>query len=294
MRVRQDMRVSAQETPGEIGFREYEPIQPGRGRSGSFTERAKKFLGPDRDRGHRLREQGEGDPAPAAEDQGALDLGDDAGLDRRLLPDLGLVVRRWASCSSCSSTRWVTCSSFAARESRRRRRCSSRSWAPSSQPSRWATTRAPRRASALPGPVLGSIACLVPLGDLAGDRQRVLAGARVRRLLPQPLQPPPRAAARRRPRDGRALAVGLGRRLRRPRRAHLRLPEPDHDPDPPPRRDGDLQALQGPQHARGARLPRHPATRRGSASRSSTWASRPCSRSACPRRSSSATSATSE
>jgi Zn-dependent protease len=36
--------VSAHETPGDL--REYEPIQPGGGRSGSFTERAKKFLGP--------------------------------------------------------------------------------------------------------------------------------------------------------------------------------------------------------------------------------------------------------
>jgi Zn-dependent protease len=38
------MRVSAHETSGDL--REYEPIQPGRGRSGSFTQRAKKFLGP--------------------------------------------------------------------------------------------------------------------------------------------------------------------------------------------------------------------------------------------------------
>jgi Zn-dependent protease len=38
--------VSVQETPGESGFRDYEPIQPGRGRSGTFTERAKKFAGP--------------------------------------------------------------------------------------------------------------------------------------------------------------------------------------------------------------------------------------------------------
>ena len=36
--------MSAHETPGDL--REYEPIQPGGGRSGSFTERAKKFLGP--------------------------------------------------------------------------------------------------------------------------------------------------------------------------------------------------------------------------------------------------------
>jgi Zn-dependent protease len=41
--------VAANETPGglnEYEPRDYEPIQPGGGRSGSFTERAKKFLGP--------------------------------------------------------------------------------------------------------------------------------------------------------------------------------------------------------------------------------------------------------
>ncbi len=49
MRVRQDRRVSTQETPGDFPpgeFRDYEPIQPGRGRSTSFFERIKKFLGP--------------------------------------------------------------------------------------------------------------------------------------------------------------------------------------------------------------------------------------------------------
>jgi Zn-dependent protease len=43
------MRVAANETPDGVGQyepRDYEPIQPGGGRSGSFTERAKKFLGP--------------------------------------------------------------------------------------------------------------------------------------------------------------------------------------------------------------------------------------------------------
>ncbi len=43
------MGMAANETPqnyGEFEPRDYEPIQPGGGRSGSFTERAKKFLGP--------------------------------------------------------------------------------------------------------------------------------------------------------------------------------------------------------------------------------------------------------
>jgi Zn-dependent protease len=41
--------VAANETPGGVDRyepRDYEPIQPGGGRSGSFTERAKKFFGP--------------------------------------------------------------------------------------------------------------------------------------------------------------------------------------------------------------------------------------------------------
>ena len=45
MRVNANRDLStAPPTPGDL--RDYEPIQPGRGRSGSFTDRAKKFLGP--------------------------------------------------------------------------------------------------------------------------------------------------------------------------------------------------------------------------------------------------------
>ena len=75
--------------------------------------------------------------------------------------------------------------------------------------------------------VLGSLAHTGPARDLVRDRERVLAGARLRRLLHQPLQPVAGAAARRRPRDGGALALGLVRWLRRTDRADDRLPEPD-------------------------------------------------------------------
>ena len=68
----------------------------------------------------------------------------------------------------------------------------------------------------LAGPILGTIATLVPLGDLACDRRRVLAGARLRRLLHQPLQPAPGAAAGRRTGDGGALARGSGGSATRP------------------------------------------------------------------------------
>ena len=66
----------------------------------------------------------------------------------------------------------------------------------------------------LAGPVLGLLAALVPLALYGLDRRRAVQGARVRRLLPQPVQPPARAAARRRPRDGGAVAVDVAGRLR--------------------------------------------------------------------------------
>ena len=71
----------------------------------------------------------------------------------------------------------------------------------------------------LAGPILGTIGCLVPAGHLPRHRRGVLAGARVHRLLPQPLQPAARGPARRRPRDGGDGAVDVVRRLRRDRRA---------------------------------------------------------------------------
>ena len=56
----------------------------------------------------------------------------------------------------------------------------------------------------LAGPILGSLACLDPGRPVARHRRRVLAGARVHRLLPQPLQPRARCV----PLDGgRAMAA---------------------------------------------------------------------------------------
>ena len=59
-------------------------------------------------------------------------------------------------------------------------------------------------------------------GHLAGHRRGVLAGARLHRLLPQPLQPDPGRAVRRRPRDGRDGAVDVVRRPVRDVRAAAR------------------------------------------------------------------------
>ena len=67
----------------------------------------------------------------------------------------------------------------------------------------------------LAGPILGSLACLIPAGAVDRHRRGVLAGARVHRLLPQPLQPDPGRAVRRRPRDGGDGAVDVVRRPRR-------------------------------------------------------------------------------
>ena len=145
----------------------------------------------------------------------------------------------------------------------------------------------------LAGPILGTIGTLVPLGDLARHRRGVLAGARLRRLLPQPLQPAAGAAARRRPGDGGALALGLVRRLRRAGRAHVRLPEPDPDPDPAAsaamRAGGAGRTATRPSRAPSTRSRRAP----GRWSRSSTSASPRRSPSASPRPSSRRTSTTS-
>ena len=79
----------------------------------------------------------------------------------------------------------------------------------------------------LAGPVLGSLAAAALVPDRARDRRRVLARARVHRLLPQPLQPAAGGAARRRPRDGRDGAVDVVRRLRRDGAARSPVAEPD-------------------------------------------------------------------
>ena len=118
----------------------------------------------------------------------------------------------------------------------------------------------------LAGPIVGALGCLVPYVLYGGDRRPVLRRARLHRVLPQPLQPRARAAARRRARDGRPHAVDVGHRLRDPRRDDLRLPQPDHVPHPALRRHGDVAALEAPQVARGPGLPRRArahAARRG-------------------------------
>ena len=66
----------------------------------------------------------------------------------------------------------------------------------------------------LAGPVLGSLASLVPLGIYAARRERPLPGARLRGLPPEPVQPASGAAARRRPGHGRPLPLDVVRGLR--------------------------------------------------------------------------------
>ena len=83
----------------------------------------------------------------------------------------------------------------------------------------------------LAGPILGSLGAALLLPVWLGDRRRVLAGARVHGLLPQPLQPAARRAAGRRPRDGGDDAVDVVRRARCDDRRRDRLPQPDHHPD---------------------------------------------------------------
>ncbi len=74
-----------------------------------------------------VRGQAQGAAAAPPEAQALHHERLDARLDRRLLAHLGVDASRSASCCCCSCTRWGTCSSCAARGSRRARRCSSRS-----------------------------------------------------------------------------------------------------------------------------------------------------------------------
>ena len=89
-----------------------------------------------------------------------------------------------------------------------------------------ALARGARRAS--PAPILGTVGCRRLPGHLADHRPRLLAGARLHRLLPQPVQPAAGGAARRRARDGGDVALDVVPRVRRDRRAGVRVPQPDH------------------------------------------------------------------
>ena len=286
------MRVSThRKRPGDI--RDYEPIQPGRGRSGSFTERAKKFLGP---------------IAVAV-----IAFASKAKAILLLLPKIKVLSTSATMLVSIAAYSLIWGWSFALGfvllllvhemgHVIQLRREGIEASAPMFIPFMGAVVAAKSMGDdagaearvGLAGPVLGTLGCLVPLGIwLATGEEFWQALAFVGfflnlfNLLPVlPLD------------GGRAMAalspwvwtVGFAR----PRRTYLRLPEPDHDPDPASGRHGDLSALQGAEHAR--RRVRSTTSREapGSASRSSTWASQRSWRSECPRRSSSATSATSE
>ncbi len=104
-------------------------------------------------------------------------------------------------------------------------------------------------------------------------------GARLRRLLPQPLQPHPRAAARRRARDRRGSPRFLGARRGCPRRGRRVVAEPG---DPDHRRAARrLRALR-PGEGRGGRTAARPgATATTRSSPGSAWRWAPCT-SACP------------
>ncbi len=146
----------------------------------------------------------------------------------------------------------------------------------------------------LAGPVLGSIATLVPLGIwLATGNEFWQALAYVGffinliNLLPVLPLDGGRAMAALSPWvwiAGFAALVALD----------LRLPEPDHDPRPGIRRDRDLAPLEGPQHARGSGLPRDPRPHPRARRRRPTWCWRRCWRSGSPRPSSSAASQASD
>ena len=96
------------------------------------------------------------------------------------------------------------------------------------------------------------------LGPRRVLRLRAARRARLHRLLPQPLQPRPDLAARRRPDRRGDPPRALDRRAPRPARADDRGAEPDPDPDPRPRRPRVVAAVAAPGQPRGRGvLPRH-------------------------------------
>ena len=171
------------------------------------------LLGPIAAAAHPARYEAEDGAAAAAEAEDPDHLGDDAGLDRRLRADLGLAVRgrlRAPAADPRDGSRDPApprgCQRLGADvhplpRGRGRREVDGR-------------RRGGRGAGRARGSRAGHARHLDPARDLARDRERVLAGARLRRLLHQPVQPAAGAAARRRPRDGGALALGLVRWLR--------------------------------------------------------------------------------
>ena len=188
--------MAANETPGGLGEyepRDYEPIQPGGGRSGSFTERAKKFLGP---------------VAIAV-----IAFASKAKAILLLLPKIKVLSTSATMLVSIAAYSLIWGWSFAAGfvilllvhemgHVIQLRREGIEASAPMFIPFLGAFVAAKSLGDdagaearvGLAGPVLGFARVPGPGCDLASDRKRVLAGARVRRLLPQPLQPPPRAA----------------------------------------------------------------------------------------------------
>ena len=107
----------------------------------------------------------------------------------------------------------------------------------------------------LAGPVLGSLAALVPLAIYAaGGSDLFLALAFVGFLL-NLFNLLPGAPARRRTGHGRALPLDVVRGLRPAGGGHGGLPEPGDAADPAARRHGDLAPLEGAQDAGGACVP---------------------------------------
>ena len=241
---------------------DYEPIHPGSGR-GDWRERLKRFGWPDRGRPDPARDEAEGDPAAAAEAEDPDHLGDDAGLDRRLRADLGLDVRDRLRRCCCSCTR----SGHVIQLRREGIEASAPMFIP----------------------FLGAVVAAKSMGDDAAAEARVgLAGPDPRHARhPGPARRsgsrPARSSGRRSPTSASSStsstccrccpSTAAGRWPRsRPGSGSSAIAglialtfaflEPDPAPDPAVRRVRALAPLEGPQHARGPRLPRDPARTR--------------------------------
>ena len=181
----------------------------------------RRSLGAARRRRPAAAEVRQGGAAAAAEGEDPHDVGDDARLDRRLQPHLGLEVRR-----SASSLLLLVHEMGHVIQLRREGIEAS---APMFIPFLGAAVMAKSLGDdataearvGLAGPILGTLGALALLPIAIDTRRRLLVRARLHRPVPQPLQPAAGRAAGRRPRDGRAVAEDVVRRALRAGRADV-------------------------------------------------------------------------
>ena len=156
-----------------------------------------------------VRRQGQGPAAPAAQAEAVHHVGFRAGLGRRVLADLGLEVRDRVRVAAAGARAGARVPAASRGHPRVRAdvhpvpRCAGRD--------EGAAQGRRRRGPGRPGRAGVRVARGARAArDLRADRRRAVPGARLHRVLPEPVQPAARAAARRRTGHGGACRRGCG------------------------------------------------------------------------------------